>query len=183
MTGATSAPRLSRWLAVVTAAVLAVVGFGVRPAHAAVSFVGHFTFVKNRSDPTNSRLNFVVLRNDPDRPRTVLSASWRAGSGDGSENACYRDHGWLPNGTYNVFAWKNHTGIITGHAFQLNDKKCSNGTPRTELFVHSSYPWSTSRYHSEGCIKLSNTDINAAYNDFVAFFAINRWHSGMLTVQ
>ena len=72
--------RVPRWLAVVAATVCAVIGFGVSPAHAAVTFAGHFTFVKNYHDPTNSRLTFMVLRIDPDRPRTVLSASWRAGS-------------------------------------------------------------------------------------------------------
>ena len=82
-----------------------------------------------------------------------------------------------------MFAWKNRTGIITGHAFQLNDTKCYNGTPRTELFIHTSYPWSTSRYHSEGCVKVNNTDINTAYIDFTAYFAINHWYTGMLTVQ
>jgi len=175
--------RVPRWLAVVAATVCAVIGFGVSPAHAAVTFAGHFTFVKNYHDPTNSRLTFMVLRIDPDRPRTVLSASWRAGSGDGTEDGCVRNHGWIPNGTYNVFAWKNHTGIITGHAFQLNDTRCYNGTPRTELFIHTSYPWSTARYHSEGCVKVDNADIDAAYNDFTAFFAINHWYNAMLTVQ
>jgi lipoprotein-anchoring transpeptidase ErfK/SrfK len=175
--------KTARWLALGTAMVLAVVGFGVRPAYAAVSFSGHFTFVKNTSDPTNSRLYFNVQRSDLDPPRTVLNTSWRAGSGDGSENPCYRNHGWLPNGTYSVYAWKNHQGTITGHAFQLNNTHCSDGTPRTDLFVHTSFPWSTSRYHSEGCIKLSNADINTAYNDFTSYFAINHTYSGMLTVQ
>ena len=175
--------RLARWVGVVAASVIAVVGFGMRPANAAISFAGHFTFVKNAQDPTSSRLYFIVQRADLDPPRTVLSTSWRAGSGDGSENPCYRNHGWLPNGTYNVYAWNNHQGTITGHAFQLNDTHCSNGTPRTDLFIHTSYPWSTARYHSEGCIKLSNTDINTAYNDFTSYFAINHWYNGMLTVQ
>lgn len=175
--------RLVRWVGVVAASVIAVVGFGMRPANAAISFSGHFTFVKNASDPTNSRVYFLVQRADLDPPKTVLNVSWRAGSGDGSENPCYRNHGWLPNGTYNVYAWKNHQGTITGHAFQLNDTHCSDGTPRTALFMHTSYPWSTARYHSEGCIKLSNTDINTAYNDFTSYFAINHWYNGMLTVQ
>jgi hypothetical protein len=174
------------WLVgIIVAGVATVIGFGISPAHAAIRVEGHFTFIENQAHPDLSRLYFVVQRTDLSPPRTLLNANWRAGSGDGDTNECHKDHGWLPKGTYDVFAWNNHQGVITGHAFQLSDKVCSNGrTPRTALFIHTSHPWtSDKRYHSEGCIKLNNNDINTAYYDFTRYFAINKWYGGMLTVQ
>ncbi|WP_268257067.1 L,D-transpeptidase family protein [Streptomyces capitiformicae] len=112
----------------------------------------------------------------PDRTRSYTLDSWRAGSGNGSTNPCKRNAGWLPNGTYKIKQfYNNHNGGsrgVNGISWLLNDRKCHNGTPRTELFIHSEmlpngrpggsepYRWDgNSDYKSNGCIKLRPSDI------------------------
>lgn len=110
-----------------------------------------------------------------------------AGSGTAGYDECKKSTassppgGPIPAGSYDVTAhYLNHTGTVTGPAIQLSDHLCYDGkTLRTELFMHSSYPWSSSHYHSEGCIKVSNTggpspasgDVMAMYNvhNFVGY--------------
>lgn len=90
-------------------------------------------------------------------------ASWRGGSGGWGVYAnqeCRQNVGFLPAGYYVIAGWNaNWPGTaVQGPVLQLPNKVCNNGyTSRTELFVHSSYPWSADRYHSEGCIKLMST--------------------------
>lgn len=88
----------------------------------------------------------------------------RAGSGTGT-NECVRNVGWLPDGTYSSIVyyadktWGDTT--VRGSVWYLGDKPCHNGTPRTELFIHSSggndEAW-TGNYSSNGCIKVSQLD-------------------------
>ncbi|WP_050668445.1 L,D-transpeptidase [Luteipulveratus halotolerans] len=107
-----------------------------------------------------SELRLTILK-DGDVVKTLR---YRAGSGDGSKDPCYKNHGWLPNGRYDVRMYANYPGTtVRGKAFWLSDKSCGNGVTRTELFIHTSSPWSSSRYYSNGCIKLTPTNIDTLY--------------------
>ena len=104
--------------------------------------------------------------------------SWRSGSGmlgRAGRNSCVKNNGWLPNGTYAVRQYDNYGGnLIKGRAFRLDDKACSNGTRRTDLFLHTEQGagnhqcadrrgdqvcrWEYPRfndYKSAGCIKVA----------------------------
>ncbi|HEY3479733.1 MAG TPA: hypothetical protein VGL02_12625 [Streptomyces sp.] len=179
--------------AVAVGTVVATVGLTSAVAHAATNTAAgttakaapraaaagrNYTYLEfdKGASPTNSRLRFVYVQNtNPDHVRSWVVASWRAGSGDGSKNTCYRNHGWLPNGTYKILHYyAHHNGGahgVNGISWQISDHKCWNGTPRTELFVHSKmlpsgkqgsgpYRW-TGSYVSNGCVKLSPTDIRS----------------------
>ena len=154
--------------------------FVATPAFASATYIGAFTFTKNSSAPDHSTLNLTIreIINGVPKPPTV-NVTMRAGSGDGTTDSCVTNHGWLPNGTYHIQeAWSNHTGIVTGHAFELNDAYCYNNTTvRTALFIHSSYPWSASDYFSEGCIKVDNTDIGTLFNDYKIYFPVDKYYS------
>lgn len=83
------------------------------------------------------------------------------GSGTGSANTCYRDNGWLPNGSYPIDFYYKTTGnaVVQGWVWYLGSKRCNTGsTIRTELFMHSSgietLPWS-GHYSSNGCVKIA----------------------------
>jgi len=124
-------------------------------------------FDKNQSDPKASSLS--VIRGG----RVVVT--YRAGSGNGvnNKNECVRNQGWLPNGAYTVGSHtKSKNGVIKGYAIQLSDKKCTNGTTRSALFIHSEMTvgggqgsveaqrWDEPRdFSSNGCIKLRPDDI------------------------
>jgi hypothetical protein len=104
--------------------------------------------------------------------------TYKAGSGQ-VKNTCAVGKGWLPNaGASKPYAvqWhrKNFDGIINGFVIKISDRKCHNGTKRTELFIHSemkpngkqgtieSERWTNSGpndYYSNGCIKLNPTNI------------------------
>lgn len=88
--------------------------------------------------------------------RVQTLGTWRAGSGT-VKNSCTKNKGWLPNGTYKVRKYySNHQGTIKGKAWYVSDHKCSNGTKRTELFIHTKKPWpGTSGYYSNGCVKVT----------------------------
>lgn len=120
------------------------------------------TFDKNWSNPTNSQLRLSIVRNG----KAIKTLKWRSGSGLGNTNECASSKGWLPNGRYDVRMFGNHQGsIVKGRAFQLDDKTCKSGsTTRTELFIHTSKPWSTSRYKSLGCVKLTPSHIETMYD-------------------
>ncbi|CAL9617481.1 hypothetical protein GCM10010250_69850 [Streptomyces althioticus] len=125
-------------------------------------------FDKNPSDPANSRLS--VQRNGK------ILASWRAGSGDGSQNPCYKNHGWMPTGNWkiNSRSTRYNGRLIKGYAIYLQDMTCKPGSKvkRTEMFIHSemnrdgSQGGSEARrwdgpgdYRSNGCVKLAPADI------------------------
>ncbi|MEV6121063.1 L,D-transpeptidase family protein [Streptomyces sp. NPDC052077] len=132
-------------------------------------------FKKNSANPTNSRL--YLMKSVP-KAKDKIIAKYRAGSGNGSTNECARNKGWLPgtttkNGKYAIeFHRTNYDGVINGYVIKLSDKRCSNGTKRTELFVHSemkpngkqgtieSERWDgPNDYYSNGCVKLTPGDI------------------------
>ncbi len=156
----------------------------------AVTTWGSLTFDKNPADPSNSRLNFAIRRDDGGNVRTIYSASYRAGSGLGSLDTCASSRGWLPNGTYDMKMHTDYRGsVIKGYAFQLNDKVCNGGTtPRTELFIHTEAGagnvqcadgagdepcrWEPARneYQSFGCIKLAPGDIKALHDKIRSYF-------------
>lgn len=167
------------------------------------SYNGYFVFDKNPSDPTNSKLTWKLFDlNRPQGPVLIESKSWRAGSGNGETNACVRNEGWLPNGKYGGTLKMNYDGSkIKGIVFALDDKKCSNGTPRTELFIHSEMakdhgqdgcagssdsPWcweGNSDYKSAGCIKMKPADIANAASIFEKYYDKNHKYSELVYVQ
>jgi hypothetical protein len=163
-------------LAVAAALSLGTVFCLATPANA-VAGTYYYTFTKTSSTPTSAPTSKLLFWHslNPDYPPKLVG-QWKAGSGS-STNSCTSNVGWLPNGTYKIKqAFSNHHGDVTGPALYLSDKACSAGTLRTELFIHSSYPWSSGHYKSLGCIKLASTgtpstaggDIKAAYNNWVA---------------
>lgn len=127
---------------------------------------------------------------DSNGRRTVWK-EWRAGSGD-STDECDKycgggTGGWLPGGWYKI---KGHShqydGTIKGRVWALEDKKCYNGTWRTELFFHTEetrsrgqacdgnsstdnpYCWDNWWDHeSKGCIKLSRPGGDKPYPDTI----------------
>jgi hypothetical protein len=125
-------------------------------AHASASTTLYdWYFTKNASDQTSSVLG--LYQNTVGGP-TI--ATFRAGSGiTGHENECESNYGWIPSGWGNITGYNhNYPGTtVTGPVLILANRPCYNGTVRTELFVHSSYPWLTSHYQSNGCVKVSNT--------------------------
>jgi len=168
------------------------------PAQAAVGYTTTMTFDKNPSDPTNSRLFWRVYRVEENgSQRKIVDVSWRAGSGNGSTDSCYRNNGWLPNGYYDTTLYMNYNGsVIDGVAFRLSDKKCHNGTPRTELFVHSEMTTSGGQncnverecwngngdYKSAGCIKLKPADIKSLASYYRQYHAAGSTIRGKLAV-
>ncbi|MGW1408323.1 L,D-transpeptidase family protein [Streptomyces sp. NPDC002403] len=128
----------------------------------------------DKGSVTDSRLELV--KRTPGRDKVVKT--YKAGSGQ-VKNTCAVGKGWLPNaGASKPYAvqWhrKNFDGIINGFVIKISDRKCHNGTKRTELFIHSemkpngkqgtieSERWTNSGpndYYSNGCIKLNPTDI------------------------
>ncbi|MEE4490144.1 L,D-transpeptidase family protein [Streptomyces sp. BE230] len=141
-------------------------------ASAKVSDAHYLRF--NKGSVTNSRLELVKRTAGTDK----VIKRYKAGSGQ-SKDTCAVGRGWLPNaGASKPYAieWhrKNFDGIINGLVIKIADRKCHNGTKRTELFIHSemkpngksgvieSERWTNSNpndYYSNGCIKLNPTDI------------------------
>ncbi|MFE6055316.1 L,D-transpeptidase family protein [Kitasatospora sp. NPDC056446] len=131
------------------------------------------TFVKNHEHPDHSTLTVRV------NGETI--ASYRAGSGIGAStegrDSCRTDKGWLPNGTYRIEGHERHRDrTIKGFAIALSDKKCSDGTLRSDLFIHSEMTadgdqgsteptkWDGDQdYRSLGCIKLHPDHIKALF--------------------
>ena len=102
-----------------------------KPVHAVI------IFDKNPKNPFDSRIIWKAYRGK----KQIEREEWRAGSGFGGPNTkdpCARGRGWLPNGTYDFVQYDNYWGeFIKGRAFFLGNKTCPNGTPRTELFIHT----------------------------------------------
>jgi hypothetical protein len=103
---------------------------------------------------------------------TRYRIAMRGGSGNGSTNECATNAGWLPDGNYNSgggdpgtrFDFYRKTGgqvVVRGWVWYLGDRRCHNGTWRTELFIHSNgiegTTWDGS-YAAQGCIKISQID-------------------------
>ncbi|MFD5774025.1 L,D-transpeptidase family protein [Streptomyces fungicidicus] len=164
-------------LALATALVggLAVTTTATAPAAHAAGSSYYLYFKKNMSNPINSKL---YLMKSVANAKDKVVAKYRAGSGNGSRDECAVSRGWLPgtttkNGKYDIeFHRTDFDGIINGYVIKLSDKKCSKGTKRTELFVHSemqpngkqgtieSERWDgTGDYYSNGCVKLKPADI------------------------
>ncbi|MFD8787306.1 L,D-transpeptidase [Kitasatospora sp. NPDC059599] len=130
-------------------------------------------FVKNHEHPDRSTLSVRV------GGETI--ASYRAGSGLGASaegrDSCRTNKGWLPNGTYRIEGHERHRDrTIKGFAIAIADKKCSDGTLRSDLFIHSEMRadgnqgtteatrWDgDSDYRSYGCIKLNPDHIKALF--------------------
>jgi hypothetical protein len=135
-------------------------------------------FNKNQDNPWNSRVIWKAFRGK----RLIERADWRAGSGfggRGTRDSCKRGVGWLPNGHYGFVQYDNYWGqYIKGRAFYLGNTHCSDGTPRTELFIHTEtgdgnrqcanargdqvcrWEWPAyNDYRSGGCIKMSPQDM------------------------
>lgn len=117
-----------------------------------------FWFVKNGADQTNSTLAWANVS-------WTQGGSWRAGSGQPGYDECHRSTdypldrgGWLPNGTWSITgSYSNYNGqVIKGPAIRLADRQCYNGNLRQEIFIHSAFPWASTQYLSQGCIKVSS---------------------------
>ncbi|MET9633436.1 hypothetical protein ABZX92_38860, partial [Lentzea sp. NPDC006480] len=150
-----------------------------------------FVYQKNWSSPLNSTLTAWVSVNGA-RHRITM----RAGSGNGNENDCTTNQGWLPDGNYSnnndgngdrdhfthyYKDWGN--SVVTGWVWDLGDKICYNGSKyRTELFIHSQGTggWSDSNYGSAGCVKINQTDRSHLHTMFAASYGQSK---GFLTVQ
>lgn len=176
--------RRARWgrlLAVTMLVALPVLGSG---DNASASGPYIFWFNKNYNDRLNSTLFWT--NND-----WTESGGWRAGSGRNTDECRrsdvypYNQGGWLPNGYWTVwFASVNYNGnVIKGPAIRFYDRPCSNGTWRTEIFIHSKIPWPqpNGEYFSQGCVKVSSTgatpatasgDVRTVY-DVKMFLGIN----------
>jgi hypothetical protein len=152
------------------------------------------TFVKKPAHPWRSRIIWDARRQRADGSWKVLAHdSWRAGSGlpgGSTTSSCVKGHGWLPNGRYTLRQYDDYAGnLIHGRAFRLSDNRCSNGTLREQLFIHTESGagnhqcangqgdqicrWEYPRindYTSHGCIKMSPSDILALTRDYHRFF-------------
>ncbi len=140
------------------------------------------TFDKNQGNPANSRLVWHLYQRDGKDWKVVETRRWRAGSGmlgKAGRNECVNNKGWLPNGTYRLRAYDDYPGQkIKGRAFRLDDKRCTSGNQRFDLFIHTEqgagnsqcknrrgdqlcrweFP-SFNEYKSAGCIKLAPADL------------------------
>ncbi len=143
-----------------------------------LSCIGTLTFDKNPSAPNDSRLNFTVKREGS----TVVSYSWRAGSGKssvaGATDDCKNDVGWLPNGGYDVNLYTNYQGsLIKEWALKLSRNgsvsvPCSKGTTnRFDLFVHQDY--SGGNYTTAGCIAITRSNVKLLHDQIQSYFGIS----------
>ncbi|GAB7180197.1 hypothetical protein ATKI12_0028 [Kitasatospora sp. Ki12] len=158
------------------AGLTAAVAAGTAPTAQAADNGVRLTFVKNHEHPDRSTLSVRV--------GGETLASYRAGSGVGASaegrDSCRTNKGWLPNGTYRIEGHERHRdSVIKGLAIALADKKCSDGTLRSDLFIHSEMKadgtqgtpqepeptrWDGDQdYRSFGCIKLHPDHIKALF--------------------
>jgi len=140
------------------------------------------TFDKFWNSPSDSRLTWQLYQRQGGTWKVVETKSWRSGSGmlgRSGRNECVHNKGWLPTGTYNVRQYDNYAGNkIKGRAFRVDDKRCSTGNRRSDLFIHTEQGagskqcanrrgdqlcrWELPRYNeykSAGCIKLAPGDL------------------------
>ncbi|QFZ78360.1 L,D-transpeptidase family protein [Streptomyces fagopyri] len=145
-------------------------------------------FIRNRNNPRHSLLQVVRYGR--------VAVQFRAGSGaglgerkDAGRNECASGKGWLPKGTYTVGTpdTRYNGDLIKGYAIPLSDKACTNGTKRTQLFIHSemtraggqapAVPGKDVRqrwdhdydYESAGCIKLTPGNIKKLFRNLARF--------------
>lgn len=169
--------------ALMTLAVVAASLLLVAPADsAAQQWRAGITFDKNQKNPANSRLIWHLYHRDGKAWKVVETRRWRAGSGmlgKAGRNECVNNKGWLPNGTYRLRQYDDYPGQkIKGRAFRLDDKRCTSGNRRFDLFIHTEqgvankqcknrrgdqlcrweFP-SFNEYKSAGCIKLAPADL------------------------
>lgn len=151
-------------------------------------------FDKNPARPFRSRVVWRSwTRAGAGAPwKLVEEVAWRAGSGTGPRgtDSCVRNEGWLPDGDYSFVQQDQRDGnFIDGRVFQLEDKRCRNGTPRQSLFIHSEQTvtngqcrdergdqrcrWEVPAYNdyrSAGCIKMSPGDLAALTRRFHRYY-------------
>lgn len=166
-------------LAVIVASLL----LAVPAESAATPWRGVVTFDKNWKSPSSSRLIWQLYqRQGGGKWKLVETKSWRSGSGmlgRKGRNSCVNNKGWLPNGTYAMRQYNDYPGNkIKGRAFRVDDKACSTGNRRANLFIHTEQGprntqcadrrgdqlcrWELPRfneYKSAGCIKLAPGDL------------------------
>jgi len=139
------------------------------PAAQAQRSCHYFEFVKGTN--INSTLRWWYT---DQYGRCNRSVEWRAGSGT-STNACLRNAGWLPNGWYDLADGSNapqpighvnqYTGSsIFGRVWHLQDKRCSDGTLRTELFIHTEEKPNNGQYCTSDPDDLQCWDSTPAYS-------------------
>lgn len=151
-------------------------------------------FEKNYQRQFDSRVIWRLVEVRGDKRKVVETASWRAGGGlprAGGKNACVRNTGWLPDGEYSVVLHRDYRGnFIKGRAFQLENKRCANGTLRQSLFLHTEQDagsrqcpdrpgdqacrWEWPRindYKSYGCIKVAPNHLKQLADRFERHFS------------
>jgi hypothetical protein len=172
----------------------------IRPQPAnAVPSCAYFDFDKGTN--INSTLTWKWYDNFG---RCLYSNSWRAGSGK-TTDPCQSFQGWLPNGWYDSPSGMRHQWqgqSIWGRVWTLQNKQCSNGTWRTELFIHTEETiqsgqscsgnaddpqcWDSSAapgaaagtndFYSEGCIKVRRASPEGSWPD--AMSAVHSTYHG-----
>ncbi len=167
------------------------------PADSATSpWRGVITFDKNWKSPSNSRLTWQLYQRQGTAWKIVETKSWRSGSGmlgKAGRKECVNNKGWLPTGTYHVRQYDNYAGNkIKGRAFRVDDKRCSTGNRRFDLFIHTEQGagskqcanrrgdqlcrWEFPRfndYKSAGCIKLAPGDLTELVRLYQRHFSAN----------
>ena len=151
-------------------------------------------FDKDARHPFRSRVLWRAWRQGTDGHQHLVDhGSWRAGSGFGGPHTtdeCVRDQGWLPDAHYSFVQYDDYHGnLIRGRAFYLGNKRCGNGTERTDLFIHTEsgagnhqcadgpgdqvcrweYP-RVNDYRSRGCVKMSPPDLLALTRHYHRWF-------------
>lgn len=165
-------------------------------------------FDKNYRRPFHSRVIWRSwTRTGAKAPwRLAEEVSWRAGSGTGPRgtDGCVRNEGWLPHGDYTFVQQDRRDGnFIDGRVFQLENKRCRNGTLRQSLFIHSEQTvtngqcrdapgdqrcrWEVPAYNdyrSAGCIKMSPGDLAALTRRFHRYYDAGvRYPAGVVKVR
>jgi hypothetical protein len=177
------------------AVVALVAGLTVAPATASPAHrEAVITFHKNYANTFRSTLTWEVFRVDGARRTSVQRLSWRAGSGyfRTSTDACRKNNGWLPDGTYQPRLARDYDGsLVKGRAIYLGQKACANGTMRADLFIHTEQGagsrqcpdrpgdqacrWEYPRindYRSYGCVKLAPGDLHELYDAWRHWFPL-----------
>jgi len=189
----TLAPRFSLTVvAVVLLALLPVLTSSHADAAAGVRRYAVITFDKFHDNTLRSQLIWRVFVVKDGVRTKVVEQRWRAGSGRTrhSTNSCALNRGWLPNGWYSPKLYSDYPGSkIRGRAIYLGNKRCPDGTLRTDLFIHTEqgagnvqcadapgdqvcrweYP-QINDYQSLGCVKLSPGDLHELYDAWLRFF-------------
>jgi len=153
------------------------------------------TFDKNPQHQFDSRVVWRLFHRESTGWKLVETRSWRAGAGlpgKAGRNSCATSRGWLPNGTYHLRQYNNYPGHkIHGRAFRLDDKACSSGRVRHNLFLHTEQGpgnrqcrnrrgdqacrWEWPRindYKSFGCIKMAPGDLAQLTSLFHQHFSV-----------